>query len=91
MRTKQEQEMDLVKKKAAEEMQKCRREESQGPLSMAEQEEREVPEDNSLQPQTSTEEADPAGSPGCTPIQRKEPHSLSPHPAPSLFSWNDAC
>lgn len=83
MRAKQEQEMEEVKRKAVEELQKCKREELQEQKSTAEQEDSEAPEDKSLQAQTDTEEADPAGSNGCIPIQRKEPCS------PSLFSWKD--
>lgn len=61
VRAKQEQEMDQLKKKAAEEMQKSSREELQEQLSTAGQEKTEAPEDKPLQTQTGTEEANPAG------------------------------
>lgn len=56
MRAKQGLEMDLVKKKAAEEMLKSKREELLEQLS-----ESEAPKDESLQAQTGTGKANPAG------------------------------
>lgn len=62
MRAKQEQEMEQVKKKAAEEVQKSKREESQeDPFSV----DSEVSEDTSLKAQQDTEEENCAGSNKC--------------------------
>lgn len=57
-----EQEMEQVKRKATEELQKFKREESQEQLSTSEQETSKAPEEKSLQDQTGTEEDNPAGS-----------------------------
>ncbi|XP_046701308.1 nucleosome-remodeling factor subunit BPTF-like isoform X2 [Silurus meridionalis] len=62
VRAKQEQEMEQLKRKAAEELQKSRREESQEQLSKTELMEPETPEDQSLQDQTGTEKNNPAAS-----------------------------
>lgn len=73
VRAKQEQEMDQVKKKVAEEMQKSMMEELQEQFSTAEPEESEAPEDGSLQTQTGTEEApNTAGSNRCFSVWRKK-------------------
>ncbi|KAI5613581.1 nucleosome-remodeling factor subunit BPTF isoform X6, partial [Silurus asotus] len=62
VRAKQEQEMEQLKRKAAEELQKSRREESQEQLSKTELMEPETPENQSLQDQTDTEKNIPAAS-----------------------------
>lgn len=54
--------MEQVKRRAAEELQKSKREKSQEQLSTAKLEESEAPEGKSPQAQTGTEKDDPAGS-----------------------------